>query len=862
MNPAAAVAAGLVLFALPGLLFLALLPRDEQERTPLDEALFLGVGVSVAVAAWVALVLGELAAFSLFRAALGIAAGTLIGALFARVFFPSSVRWPFSRRWAFARPAALVPAAVVLALALGLQARPSEQLMGGRDPGAYVAAMGLIARTGGIEYTDPLVLAVPKEAAEIFFRHPDRPEAFSWARFMGFDLERPQTGRVYPEFFHLFPAFGAYLFAAMGPKGALATPVVFGVLGTLGAFLVFRRLWGQAPAFLGALLLASNVVQVWFARYPVSETMSLFLFGLALLAFARFEETESLAFAGLAGSALGLSLLVRIDAVLVVVPLGLYLAYRSARRDLPPRALLALLVPFLLLSAHAAVHALLFARKYLLQVLTRRYWNHPPALWMGWRSSWASPSFSSCVTGAGSPRLRRSPREHSAAGGDLALLLLAAYAYFLRPLLSAWAGGDGNEAALAWPDPGLLRTLGYDRLAAHDAGAFRRLGWFVTPLGLALGVAGFAVVLREGRRKHLFPALLFASFAAFYFYKIRIWNDYFFALRRFVPVILPFLLALAGLALVRLAARNARSRFLAGVLCAFLLVSFALDTARIARFTDWRGSVDFVRDLARRFSKDDAVLFEQPKSIHLLSLPLWALHGVNALEFARFDPDPALLQRLLTTWRPRFKNVYFVHTPRTDLCGIFLERVQPFSFGTHEFERTYDRAPRAPRFQSLHFTLSRFVSPSDLNVPPLPDIDVGGSDEVVVSGFFDKEILGNERTYRWSGGCGSIYFPGLREGGVLAVTASAGTRPALTEVRVSLSGTPLGSFLAGPAFDTFRLALPEVLPEPPLVLRFDVTPWRPGERDPRDLGVMVDLVTVESGVRVNLSRSASSGGEP
>jgi hypothetical protein len=53
--------------------------------------------------------------------------------------------------------------------------------------------------------------------------------------------------------------------------------------------------------------------------------------------------------------------------------------------------------------------------------------------------------------------------------------------------------------------------------------------------------------------------------------------------------------------------------------------------------------------------------------------------------------------------------------------------VQPFSFGTHEFERTYDRPPRAPRFQSLHFTLSRFVSPSDLNVPPLPE------------GLFDKE---------------------------------------------------------------------------------------------------------------------------
>ena len=61
---------------------------------------------------------------------------------------------------------------------------------------------------------------------------------------MGFPLERPETGRVVPEFFHLFPAFGAYLFQAMGVRGALATPPVFGVLGTLAVLLALRRLFG------------------------------------------------------------------------------------------------------------------------------------------------------------------------------------------------------------------------------------------------------------------------------------------------------------------------------------------------------------------------------------------------------------------------------------------------------------------------------------------------------------------------------------------------------------------------------------------------------------------------------------------
>ena len=835
-----AVLSGLVLFLAPGLLFLAFLSRDEQESTPLDEALFLVVAVSVAVSAWVALLLGELGVFSLTRAATLVAIVALLAAFAGRRRLGLVGGRAFRGRAA----TSLVPALVVLALAVALQARPSQHLVGGRDPGAYIASMGLIARTGGIAYVDPLVLAVPAEDAEVFFRHPDKAEAFSWARFMGFDLERPQTGRVFPEFFHLFPAFGAYLFAAMGTKGALATPVVFSVLGTLGVFLASRRLLGDAPALLGTLLLGANQVHVWFARFPVSETASLFLFFLALLAFARFEETESPAFAALAGAALGLGLLVRIDAVLVLLPLGLYLGHRLARRDLKPRALVALLVPYVLLSGHAVLHATLFARKYLLQVLTRRYWNHPPEVWAGLGLLALAVLGFAYVMGpkvaAWTDRHERTLRR-AAAG---VVVVLAAYAYFLRPHLSAWAGGDGNDPARAWADPGMLLKLGFDRLAAHDAGAFYRLSWFVTPLGLWLGVAGLCLLVLTGQRKHLFPLLLLAAFSGFYFYKIRVWNDYFFALRRFVPVVLPFLMAGAAFALAWLRRRTARWRLVVAALTLVLFAAFAKDTARIAGFRDWAGSVDFVRDLSRRFSQDDAVLFEQPRSIHLVSLPLWALYGVNTLEFARFDPDPKHLQHLLEAWRGRFRNVYFVSTWRTDLCGIFTERVQAFSFGTLEWDRTYDRPPTAPRFQSLHFTLSRFVSPADLNVPPLPEVDVGGSDDVSVSGFFDKEVLDNTRTYRWTGTCGSVYFPGLRPGASLLLTLSAGTRTTPAEVRVSLSGQPLGSVVAGPGFDTFRLPLPSPLPQDPPVVRLDVRGWR-APHDTRDLGVMVDRLEVE-----------------
>ena len=162
--------------------------------------------------------------------------------------------------------------------------------------------------------------------------------------------------------------------------------------------------------------------------------------------------------------------------------------------------------------------------------------------------------------------------------------------------------------------------------------------------------------------------------------------------------------------------------------------------------------------MARRFGPEDVVIFEQPRSIHLLSLPLWAAHGVNALELARFNPDPDRLRHLVTAWRGRWRNVYFVHTYRTDLCGLFLERLERKDFGTFEWY-AYDRKPGPPEFRSLHFTVSRVVPPEELRVPSLDEVDVGGTDDVQVSGFFDKEG-GEGRTFRWTGPCASVYLPG------------------------------------------------------------------------------------------------------
>jgi hypothetical protein len=847
------VACGLVLFAVPGLVLLALLPPRHRAAAALDEALFLVVGTSAMLSAWVALGLAEAGRFSLYVATAIVAALSAAAAVVGRRRL--SLRLRRSSLWAVA---------AVLAVAVGLQARPSEYIVGGRDPGTYVAGMALIARTGGIVYTDPGVLSIPREDVELFYRHPDGP-AFSWGRFMGFPLERPETGRVAPEFFHLFPAFGAYLFRAAGVKGALATPALFGILGTVGAFLAFRRLFDPATGLLAALLLALNVVQVWFARYPVSESLSQFLVFVALLAFALWEETRSAAFGALAGAAIGLSLLVRIDSVLILAPVGLWTVVRRGRGERTWRELAPLWVPIVLLAAHAAFHAAFWSRKYVLDILERPYWRQSGTTYLAAAAVLLAVAAAGPLLVAPLAALARRQARLVRVAVPAAVVLLALYAYFLRPQLSAWAGADGNDPARAWTHAEPLRALGFHRLAAHDAQAFLRLGWFLTPAVLALAVGGFVLLVRDWRPRYLFPMLTAATVALFYFYKIRIYNDYFFALRRFVPVVIPFMLALASLALVRLARGRALRRVAAGAVALALAASYLRQTWPLIPYRDWKNSVRFVADVARRFGPDDVVIFEQRESVHLLSLPLWAVHGVNALELARFNPDPERLRHLVSAWRGRYRNIYFVHTWRTRLCELFLQHVEDYAFGTYEWERAYGRPPAGPEFRALRFTLSRVVPPEELRVPPLGEVDVGGSDDFQVSGFYDKEGFG-ERTYRWTGACGSVYLPGATGGASLVVTAGTGRRPAEPPavVRASLSGAPLGSFTATADWRDHRLALPAVLPPGPPVLRLEVRAWRPANVDPassdvRDLGVMVDRVRVETAPHDKVAVSLGGG---
>ena len=719
--------------------------------------------------------------------------------------------------------------------------------------------MALIGRTGGIAYTDPVVRVDPARGRGALLPQPGRAPDFTWARFIGFPLESPRAARVFPEFFHLFPAFGAYLFQSMGVKGALATPPVFGVLGHARACSSCcaacsaprRRSWARCCWPRTSCRCGSRGTP---CRSRCRSSSSSWRCSRS----SHWEERGDAALGALAGFRAGPDA-PGADRQRAAPGAGRALSARAPRAPRPALAAgcAAFLVPLLLLAVARGRPR----RALLAQVPAER--RQPPVLEPArlgvdraarWRSGRCS-----CSSTAGA---RHAVRLLEAHGATLRRAVAGAARASPSPTRTSCGRssppGPAPTATIARATSSAgalfaaLRALGFHRLAAHDAQALVRLGWFVTPLALVLALLGLLLVLREFRLR--LPAADRGGArdaALFYLYKIRVYNDYFFALRRFVPVVLPFVLGLAALALVapgrarRLAARGrggARPSCSSARSCA--------TRCRSSRYRDWDGAVRFVDDVARRFGPEDVLVFEQPKSIHLLSLPLWAVHGVTGAGAGALQARPRAAPAPRPAWRGRATATSTSSTPPAPTSAACSwsawsrSRSAPSSGSAPT-----SAAARAASSASLHFTVSRVVPPEEIQVPPLPRGGRGRLRRRAGLGLLRQG--GRRRPHLPLDGPLRVGLParGATRGDARSCGPSTGQAPgdaARAGRRLASTACRSGAFDAGAGVDRARAAAcPTRCRRARRVLRLDVPAWRPAHTDPaatdeRDLGVMVD----------------------
>ena len=718
------------------------------------ETAALWIGASFLISSLVAFVLVMLGVFSLWLLLSLLSAYTVtVAALAGRL----PRRWPaLDRGQIRARMWPVLGAAAAIAGALALYSGYSETVLLFRDPATHVNTAVHIAETGGSLIEDELYYSLDDDLqTALVFKIPvesvrDRFGGFQIDyRFKGFPKD-PRLGQTTPQFFNLFPTWQAIGHGMFGMRGVFLVSPLFGALSIVFIFRVGRRLFGAPAGVVAALLLSVNLAQFWYARVPASEVVTQTVFLIAMLFWVVFTATRDRLDGVFAGIGFGALFLLRVDSVLVLGALAVFFCYVAATRRIRRRDLF-FFVPLVVVAGLGLVDALYSSRLYV-EFLYRGTPHATPLL-----SGLGLAMVASLAIGA-FPRLRVSAtlrslqaRHASSLKVALAVGLIAAvvFAYYVRP---------------SFDEPAVTGPFG-ETLPSYDGDSLVRLGWYLSPIGIALATIGGVIAIARTRNRGLGLFLLIGLVAAvYYLIDPRVRPDHFWEVRRFVPIIIPWALLLVA-ASVRFSGswrlpdpecpprgegtrvrsmlyRMVRSRLARRVLTPGLtrgvatgavvgvLVLSVTQVWSFVSYRDWEGSTEQVELVASRFPENAVIVFEGAFGGTMVAPPLKLIHGLETFvlgsqgtsglsrticdegsDFPSADhPRSCILQRLAEAASTR--PFYWVAENRGRLPEIVAQRFsesadKSFRISVPKLEQPLDRLPR--RSGAVTVGLSGFV---------------------------------------------------------------------------------------------------------------------------------------------------------
>ena len=777
--------------------------------------MFIQLFAVIAVWSWVGLTLAELGWFRLpLLVALSVAGSALALASVPR---PSFGHWR-EASWAI----------VWIALATALFAGPGEYALDGADGTVYLNIGAALERHGTLTFQEPLLgLTDPVDRPSIM--KPVRGVIPVLDLFPGGIQVSHEGNVVRPNFFHLYPVWIGIADALGGVKAGYHVSWMFGVLGVLAIWMLGRELDSLTAANVAAGLLTVNFAQVWFARAASSELVAQFfvLSGLALLAAA--VRARSRASGAAAGTAFGLAACTRIDVLLLVLPIvGAGCALVWLRRRWSP-VWTAAFIPCALLTTQAVAHALLISGPYTLRVLR--------LMFAGRAVSYAALALPIVIVGLGmwlwlvsAGRVRRPPR---------------------------WAVLS-TAAALA--------ILGIVRLGPELVSGY--LAMLITPIGCALAVAGAIWLLRERSSEEmvLVVGILLMS-ALVYAESLRDRPELPQLFRRFVPVVLPLSLVLAGIAVARISVTVGRFRPVVLLLPIVLGGMQLRNIQPVLADAPMRGIHDQLTAVASRLPADAVLVTDATTPSHF-GMSLRYLFDRRVL-FAHPREGAA---DVIRNWAAQIEGQdqqLFVAVARdgratdapvldaANLAGLDLSPAGTFELALRQLRPTTETLPH--EIHEVRPTIELYAAKRRSTVALPLRIDIGDHDAAWrESGFHGYERMGDSAA-RWTTGEAVVRLPQLAPDALPTrlVLRVAAWRPAgipSPRASIMIGDEPVGATppLDG-SFQVIEISIPAPLMEKlrasasRLILRVPVfTPSAAGDStDDRALGLAIDWLHLE-----------------
>lgn len=597
-------------------------------------------------------------------------------------------------------PVGMLPAVAGGGLALWMFLPGFHYAAGDKDPGSYVEHAVQIARGHSISFHDTL-LGTPGLPVQL---------TSPGARFPAVWIEPGHPDTIFMQFYHLWPSLLATSYDAGGFGAIVATTPLLGAAAVVLTVLVARRFAGVVASWAAALLMTTNMMQVWQAKYPTTEVLCEVLFVGALLAVVVSVQTGWRWPALVGGLLLTMGYLGRPDGILLVLFAAGILALLWVVRRFDARAwwfAAGLVIPL------------------------------PYAFWQAY-----GPAY---------------PYTHAADVPGLTtmvglLAVCAVGAAVLRPLLAGLvrrigAALDRRPVRLR---VGTLVTLGAVGLfvlgglrprlfgadymyygarliRSYDEINLRRLAWFFTWPGLILVVAGVGVVALRRRWTGMtwLLTVLTVGLLTLYCWHARNSPYFMWVGRRFVPAVLPGMFLLMAIALAAAWALKVRGRLRLGVPAAIALLAFivgvqASQSLPLRSHDEWAGSYGVNQSIAALAGDQKGIYLWAPANsccvapVTLFGPTVWLLEDQDS---ALLPTDPAKVSSYVQTYARTFPDrPLFVVYPTSAVVPRYpgLNRIPAGRFaGTmpHWIESSISRPNRAQQIP-YDFTVYRVTSAS------------------------------------------------------------------------------------------------------------------------------------------------------
>ncbi|MBX2997412.1 MAG: glycosyltransferase family 39 protein [Caldilineaceae bacterium] len=764
---------------------------------------------------------------------------------------------------------------VLLVTGALLYFQPHEYVLGGSDAGSYINTAATTARTGSYLQTSEWNRFLA-ENADVALRSQPPPFRTRHLQFVGWYFDDSDPSLVRPQFFPFHPVLLSVAMSLGGvAAGFLVTPLA-AVLSIAALYFLARQLFGKTVALLSALFLTITSTQIFFGRYPTTEPLTLLLLFSGFLSFQiLWDETDAApAWGVFGGAALGAALLTRIDLPLVVTVIIATLLLRLWLRRWS-RAWSAFAATFLLFVLQLVIVGWLFVWPYVWNTYSSVFMLLSRSIWLASAAAITVLAVSVAAILLGSERLRAQMQRQEiskAVRWSLAILLIALslYAYFLRPVL------EPLRMATSWP--------GDTQFPILNGQNWVRLGWYLTPLGIGLATAGIAMMVVRERLTRLVVVIGIGVFTIFqYVYNIMNTPYHIYAMRRYVPIVIPMLWIFAAYAITSLPrfSRPWMTYTLRGVFVLALVGGLVYQDRYVTPARDFAGSLRQVNELQQRLRPDAIVLIAEPSEAlfaDAFGAPLQAFfdHPIATVRIGREldeNSDSAearqsaaqtveFLDKLKSFAVGQERPIQLLAVepiPSIVRNHLALQPVNDYRFTTQMLMNTYDDFPSVT--QIVHYGIEIYdvmTNEDEQTGSDAVEVDIGSIDAAYLdSGFYAKEYIPGAPTMRWTEESAKLTVPmpqsGMADGSQhwdLQVRAMIyrpeGIEPA--QVVVNVNNQEVGSFIPTEAWTTFVFPVSEAIISTThsVQIQFATDAFVPAtvgvNNDQRSLGFLIDWI--------------------